>query len=136
MSETKLMPTWHRGMYGCPQDMYGASVVLPLIAALEAECDRLAAVIEDLRVMLAGHILHNPGIPFWEGIKRVLADADTGAALREHDEHLYALIAGQFTSDIEYDGAEVIGRIRSIQHSLEPHGEGECIVCGNDPEGI
>lgn len=57
-------------------------------------------------------------------------------ALRAYDERTYAFIAGQFTSDVVYDGAEVIGRIRSIQHSLEPHGEGECIVCKNDPEGI
>lgn len=60
-----------------------------------------------------------------------------GRSLREHDERTYAFIAGQFSSDVEHDGAEVIGRIRSIQHSLEPHAEpGPCIICDNDPEGI
>ena len=32
----EIRPTWHRGMYGCQQDMYDAATVLPLTAALRA----------------------------------------------------------------------------------------------------
>ena len=48
MSENELRPTWPRGMYGAPQDMYGVSIVLPLVAKLErvtAERDAARAVI-------------------------------------------------------------------------------------------
>jgi hypothetical protein len=49
MSETTeaLRPTWHAGMYGAPQDMYGASVVLPLVAKLkQITAERDAALAE------------------------------------------------------------------------------------------
>lgn len=53
---------------------------------------------------------------------------------REVREDWVNIIASQFTSDIEYTGDEVIGRIRAIEHTQEPHDSREsCIVCENDP---
>jgi hypothetical protein len=40
------------------------------------------------------------------------------------------LMAGQFADDLQYDGAEVIGRLRAMQHAAEPHEPGvPCPVC-------
>lgn len=46
------------------------------------------------------------------------------------------LIVSQFTSDVAYTGAEVIGRIRSIAHiAYEAHDdEGPCPICDGDDD--
>lgn len=42
------------------------------------------------------------------------------------------LMVGQFSDDLEYSGAEVIGRLRAMQHAAEPHEAGvPCPVCEN-----
>lgn len=116
----KIEPTWHRGMYGCPQDMYGASVVLPMISELEhvrrlheVATERtvaLAAVIEQARTHLRviegadTDILH--GRPVMDAAEEkslslrllgeLFASADTDAALREVRAAAFDEAAGYF----------------------------------------
>lgn len=58
--------------------------------------------------------------------------------LKGHDaevkESVANLVCSQFSSELPYTGAEVIGRIRGIVHALEPHeADVKCLVCENDP---
>ncbi len=110
----RIEPTWHRGMYGCPQDMYGASVVLPLVSELEqvrrlheVATERtvaLAAVIEqardedlawsatEIRAILASadtSVLADRDAEKWdEGFDAALDDIGAAAVMREHGEDM------------------------------------------------
>lgn len=69
--------------------------------------------------------------------KLVTAVERVGLSPKFYDlEGLANLIVVQFSSENEYTGDEVIGRIRAIVHSQEPHEAGPCIVCDNDPAGV
>jgi len=55
-----LRPTWHAGMYGAPQDMYGASVVLPLVAKLKAATTlQVVTTVAELDALPVGSVVRN-----------------------------------------------------------------------------
>lgn len=61
------------------------------------------------------------------------------ALLHVDRDDTFESCANMFQSDISYNGDEVIGRIRDMQHLLDrnhPLQSEGCIICKNNPEGI
>ena len=63
-----IEPTWYKGMYGCRQDMYGASVVVPLIAKLEADRDAALVSLIEVRDWFTG----SPDSNSYEDLRMIL----------------------------------------------------------------
>jgi hypothetical protein len=104
----------------------------------ERERDALAAMIEQVaksaREGLADCDDDCDMSAFW--VLETLSTAPTvalEAVKAEAADATANLICWQFDSDVDYSGAEVIGRIRDIMHACEPHEAGPCVVCDNDP---
>lgn len=54
-------------------------------------------------------------------------------ARAERDESLVETMVAQFSSEVDYDGAEVIRRLRMTQHIMDDHEPGKpCAVCEDD----
>lgn len=110
-----------------------------LIAEKVAEMYGWAEVIEmpDVRqawIETVNQALHSYDMGRYN-VRAVAHMLQDGAPDRDRDERLIGYLAAQFTSDVDYDGAEVIRRIRMSGHLLEPdHPKtaAECPVCVDD----